>query len=117
MGVVGAILADHDAIIIPTLTTYGLKAGDDHVDTVVSVDGTALNFYFETMLTVLFNVMSRCPVVNVPSGIAPNGVPMGVQIAGPTYDDPVSFRIAAALEAARGWWTTPEWRPDMVKGI
>jgi amidase len=47
--------------------------------------------------------MSRCPVLNVPSGFADNGVPTGVQIAARTYDDAMAFRVGAAIEAARPW--------------
>lgn len=115
MGILNSFVTSYDAFICPTMTSYGLVADDDYVETKLVVDGHELDFYFQTMLTLLFNVMSRCPVLNVPSGIGPNGVPMGVQIAGPTYDDAVPFRVAAALEGARGWWTTPAWRPDMVK--
>ncbi len=115
MARVMAIFTEYDAFFCPTMSTYGLVADDDHVDTAVYVDGVELAFYFETMLTILFNINSRCPVVNVPSGIAPNGVPMGVQLVGAPYADAVPFRIASAVEAARGWWTTPEWRPEMVK--
>jgi Asp-tRNA(Asn)/Glu-tRNA(Gln) amidotransferase A subunit family amidase len=39
----------------------------------------------------------------VPSGVASNGVPTGVQIVGRTYDDVSAFRIGAALERVRPW--------------
>ena len=55
------------------------------------------------MLTLPFNVMSRCPVLAVPSGLADNGVPTGVQIVGRTYDDETVFRVGAALERERPW--------------
>ena len=55
--------------------------------------------------------MSRCPVLNVPSGFADNGVPTGVQIAGRTYDDVTSFRLGAALERERPWLDVAERRP------
>lgn len=116
MATMCGFVTDYDALILPTMTVYGLEAGNDYVDRSVTVNGQILDFYFQSMLTIPFNIASRCPVVNVPSGIGPNGVPMGVQIAGPTYEDAVPFAIAAALEAVRGWWTTPQWRPDMVKG-
>ena len=46
----------------------------------------------------MFNILSRCPVLAVPSGFADNGVPTGVQIVGRTYDDLTAFRVGAALE-------------------
>jgi Asp-tRNA(Asn)/Glu-tRNA(Gln) amidotransferase A subunit family amidase len=62
-------------------------------------------------LTPVFNVMSRLPVLNVPSGFADNGVPTGLQIAGRSYDDVTTFRVGAALERARPWFDVPERRP------
>ncbi|HET6506449.1 MAG TPA: amidase [Baekduia sp.] len=100
---VGALLDRYDALICPTMATRGLVAGDDYIDTVLTVDGVDLEFYFDAGLTPVFNIMSRCPVLNVPSGFADNGVPTGVQIAARTYDDLTTFRVGAAIEAARPW--------------
>ena len=36
-------------------------------------------------MTYPFNMLSRCPVLSVPSGHAENGVPTGIQIVGKTY--------------------------------
>jgi hypothetical protein len=60
--------------------------------------------YFDALLTPLFNLASRCPVLNVPSGFADNGVPTGVQIVARTYDDVTAFRVGAALERVRPFW-------------
>jgi aspartyl-tRNA(Asn)/glutamyl-tRNA(Gln) amidotransferase subunit A len=109
----GAALAGFDAVVMPTLTTLGLTAGDDYVDKKVTVDGVELPFYLQTALTPLFNVLSRRPVLAVPSGIASNGVPMGVQIAGQPFDDQPVFDIAAALESVERWWSRPDWRPGL----
>jgi Asp-tRNA(Asn)/Glu-tRNA(Gln) amidotransferase A subunit family amidase len=100
---VGALLEAYDALLCPTIGTRGLIAGDDYVDTSLVVDGTDVGFYFNAFLTPVFNIMSRCPVLNVPSGFAANGVPTGLQIVGRTYDDLTPFRVGAALEAVRPW--------------
>ena len=55
----------------------------------------------------MFNILSRCPVLAVPSGFGARNAPTGVQIAGRTYDDLTVFRIGAALEAVRPWDTRP----------
>jgi Asp-tRNA(Asn)/Glu-tRNA(Gln) amidotransferase A subunit family amidase len=108
---VGALLEDYDALLCPTVATRGLLAGDDYVDHGVEVDGVTLDVYFDAFLTPVFNIMSRCPVLNVPSGFADNGVPTGLQIVGRTYDDVTTFRIGAALERERPWLDVPERRP------
>jgi amidase len=100
---VGALLERYDVLICPTLGTRGLAAGEDYVDVGLTVGGVDLDYYFDSSLTPVFNIMSRCPVLNVPSGFADNGVPTGIQIAGRTYDDVTPFRVGAALEAVRPW--------------
>ena len=64
-------------------------------------------------MTYPFNVMSRCPMISVPSGRASNGVPTGIQIVGPTYDDVAVFRAAAAFERVRPWLDTAARRPSL----
>jgi len=58
-----------------------------------------------------FNMISRCPVLSVPSGISANRVPTGVQLVGRTFDDESVFRAAAALEAARPPFCSASDRP------
>jgi Asp-tRNA(Asn)/Glu-tRNA(Gln) amidotransferase A subunit family amidase len=110
----GELLERYDALLCPTVGTRGLIAGDDYVDHGLEVGGETIEFYFESILTPIFNVFSRCPVLNVPSGFADNGVPTGLQIVGRTYDDLTTFRIGAACEAARPWLDQPERRPDIA---
>jgi amidase len=105
---VGALLEDYDALICPTSGTRGLDAGEDYVGRGLDVGGEQVPYYFASLLTPVFNVMSRLPVLAVPSGFAENGVPTGVQIAGRSYDDVTVFRVGAALETARPWSARPE---------
>ncbi len=100
-----------DAFVCPTLGTVGWAAGESYTDTKLVVGGETLGDYFEAAFTVLFNIASRHPVLNVPSGRASNGVPTGVQIVGRTYDDVMPFRIGAAAERELRWWSDPSWRP------
>jgi Asp-tRNA(Asn)/Glu-tRNA(Gln) amidotransferase A subunit family amidase len=108
---VGALLETYDALLCPTLGTRGLVAGDDYVGHGLEVGGRYVERYFDMALTPVFNVLSRLPVLNVPSGFADNGVPTGVQIAGRSYDDVTTFRVGRALERARPWLDVPERRP------
>ena len=55
-------------------------------------------------MTLPFNMCSRCPVLVVPCGRSRDGVPLGVQIVGRTYDDVSVFRAAAAFAAATPWF-------------
>lgn len=109
----GPLLERYDALICPTTAVAGLLAGNDYVETEVVVDGVALDDYFDALMTIPFNIASRCPVLAVPSGLASGGLPTGLQIVGPTYDDEGVFRVAAALERVRPWFHDPAWRPPL----
>jgi aspartyl-tRNA(Asn)/glutamyl-tRNA(Gln) amidotransferase subunit A len=65
----------------------------------------------DVMMTVPFNIASRCPVLSVPSGRASNGVPTGLSVVGKTYDDVTAFRVAAAHEERYPWYTDVAHRP------
>jgi hypothetical protein len=62
----------------------------------------------------VFNVASRHPVLNVPSGLGPNGVPTGVQVVARPYDDVTAFHVGAAAERELGIWNDPSWRPPVT---
>jgi len=112
----GELLERFDGLVCATCGTRGLVAGDDYVGHGLTVGGHDLDFYFGGILTPVFNVFSRCPVLNVPSGFADNGVPTGIQIVGRTYDDLTPFRIGAACERARPWLDVLERRPMTTVG-
>jgi Asp-tRNA(Asn)/Glu-tRNA(Gln) amidotransferase A subunit family amidase len=107
----GLLLEEYDALVCATMGTRGLAAGDDYVGHGVEVGGQQLDHYFDSILTPVFNIASRCPVLAVPSGLADNGAPTGIQIVGRTYDDVTVFRLGAALEQVRPWLDAPERRP------
>jgi aspartyl-tRNA(Asn)/glutamyl-tRNA(Gln) amidotransferase subunit A len=98
----GALLADYDALICPTMGTTGFLADADFVDDKCVVNGVSLPSYLMSALTPPFNIASRCPVLAVPTGVADNGVPTGAQIVGRTYDDVTTFRLGLAYETALG---------------
>ena len=83
------------------------------MDEAVVIDGQAVAHHIIAMMTVPFNLFSRCPVLSVPSGLASNGVPTGVQIVGRTYEDVSTFQVAAAIEAAGFGFGSPDWRPPL----
>ena len=82
---------------------------------------TVADYDFDDMyrygMTLIFNMCSRCPVLVVPCGRSRDGVPMGVQIVGRTYDDVSVFRAAAAFAAARPWYDAPARRPALERSL
>lgn len=111
LAAIGAVLAEHELLLLPTVTSRGFVAGDDYVGHGLVVDGVELEDHFFAFLTPLFNIASRCPVLNVPSGFADNGVPTGLQIVGRPFEDVSVFRAGAAYECLRPWLDAPERRP------
>ncbi len=93
------IFEHFDALLCPTVATTGIVAGESYVDTPLIVAGVELERYNDAWLTFAFSILNRCPVLNIPTGFARNGVPTGVQVVGRTYDDVTTFRIGAALES------------------
>jgi amidase len=60
-------------------------------------------------------MLHNCPVMSVPSGRDATGVPTGIQIVGPTFDDLTVFRAAMLYEAAAPEMFLPaSGRPDSV---
>jgi Asp-tRNA(Asn)/Glu-tRNA(Gln) amidotransferase A subunit family amidase len=107
----GRLFEDIDILLCPTVATTGLQAGNSYVDEPVVVNGRPVPHHVMSMMTVPFNLFSRCPVLSVPSGLAGNGVPTGVQVVGRTYEDVSAFQVAAAIEAAGFGFGSPDWRP------
>lgn len=94
----GVLLEQFDALLCPTLGVTGFAADAEQAD-------------LEALMTLPFNAIGRVPVLAVPSGLAPNGVPTGVQLVGRTYDDQTVFTLGAALEASLGLTTGDGWWP------
>ena len=61
-------------------------------------------------MTLQFNIVGRCPVLSIPSGLSRDGVPTGPTIVGRTYDDVTAFRVAAAHEQRMPWPDVPDRR-------
>jgi aspartyl-tRNA(Asn)/glutamyl-tRNA(Gln) amidotransferase subunit A len=100
---IGQLFETYDALICPTWAVAGIPAGDSVIEQIFD-SGGGNDRQFTYFMTTPFNILSPCPVLAVPSGIASsNGVPTGIQIVGRTYDDVTAFRIGAALEQARPW--------------
>jgi aspartyl-tRNA(Asn)/glutamyl-tRNA(Gln) amidotransferase subunit A len=89
----GRILDDHRALICPTLAVLPWAA-----DASLHLESAAAQ-----VMTLPFNMFSACPVMAVPSGRAADGLPTGVQVVGPTFDDVSVFHVAAAIERERPW--------------
>jgi aspartyl-tRNA(Asn)/glutamyl-tRNA(Gln) amidotransferase subunit A len=91
-------MSDVDVLLCPTSAVTSLPA-DQSFSAGMTVGDRHLDHYWEAHLTSPFNVCNRCPVLAVPSGVAANGVPTGLQIVGHPYDEATVFRVGAAIES------------------
>ncbi len=97
-------LFEFDALLCPTCSVPAppveMRDADfDRVD--------AAGRYCGMDLTAIFNLVSACPVASVPSGLSPEGLPTGMQIVGPRFQEGRVLQIAAALERDLGGFPAP----------
>lgn len=110
----GPILERHDVLVCPTTALPAVPADFDQSRDEARINGKVVNPFLGWVMTLPFNMLSRCPVLSVPSGRAVNGVPTGIQIVGRTYRDADVFRAGLAYEAAvGGWFRDGRWRPTL----
>ena len=95
-----AILADHDALLCPTMSQPARPVGESDG----MWDGTTPEGRYTGLdITAQFNYMPACPVLSVPAGFSDGGLPIGLQVVARRHQDDLALRIGAALEDARPW--------------
>lgn len=109
---VGAILDRHHVFICPTLGFHEIPA-DHKPDEPVIINGHSVDVLYGWCLTHPFNMLGRCPVLSIPSGMGSNGLPTGIQIVARHLDDKRVFDVGAALERIQPWLDCDERRPAL----
>jgi aspartyl-tRNA(Asn)/glutamyl-tRNA(Gln) amidotransferase subunit A len=87
-----------DAIITPTAPTPAFMIGEKVDD--------PLAMYLNDIYTVTAN-LAGIPGMNVPCGLSSAGLPIGFQLLGPYWSEPVLLRLGDAYEAARPFTERP----------
>ena len=85
---------DVDAIVAPVTPSTAFKIGQNTSDPV--------KMYLEDMLTCPINI-AGVPALSVPCGFSKSGLPIGMQIIGPQFAEPVLLEIGAAYQRATGF--------------
>lgn len=110
----GKMMQNHDVFVCPTLSVPAPPATSSQVNNRVILNGAKAKMRpDEWEMTLPFNMLSRCPVINAPSGFAASGVPTGIQFVGRPYWDETVFDIAMTYEQANSWFKGAENRPDI----
>jgi aspartyl-tRNA(Asn)/glutamyl-tRNA(Gln) amidotransferase subunit A len=91
-----------DAILTPTTPTASFAEGER--------SGDPIAMYLNDVFTVPAS-MAGLPGASVPVGLSKEGMPLGLQILSPAFDEETLFRVAGVLEQAAGfdarpstWW-------------
>ncbi|MFP4175171.1 MAG: amidase family protein, partial [Halobacteriales archaeon] len=96
---IDAVVSRYDALVCPTLATPPLTH-DEPIPT--EIDGETTNgLPTSWMLSWIFNMTGHL-VVNLPAGTA-DGLPVGAQFVGGTYEEARLLSVARAVESETGW--------------
>lgn len=89
------ILSRYDALLCPTCAVTAPSAGTDDNNYIADLpDGR----FRGLDMTCPFNLLPQCPALSVPAGLAPDGLPIGLQIIGRRYADEEVLSIGGAIE-------------------
>ena len=92
-----------DVLLTPTAPSAAFGIGEKTSD--------PLSMYLNDVFTVTVN-LAGLPGISVPAGLSSEGLPLGLQLIGKTFDEETLLRAAFALEQAaeftaepKTWWT------------
>ncbi len=110
----GPIIHNYDAFVCPTLSIPSVKADLNLFEDKVLINGKEINSPdLGWTLCYPFNMLCRLPVLSIPSGLASNGIPTGIQIVGKPYEDIPVFQAGYNLEQIEPWYKTEKFKPNI----
>ena len=83
-----------DVIATPTAPTPAFRLGEKTQD--------PLQMYLSDIFTISVN-LAGVPALSMPCGFSPEGLPIGLQLIGKTFDEETVLRAAFAYEQATTW--------------
>jgi len=109
-----AMFEDYDVVLAPTMPTVAIPHDTETpiAERTTNVDGVSIPHVVAVAWCGSIGSV-LLPVVNVPAGVTPDGLPVGVQIVGPYLSDLRLLRLAALIERAAGPGFVPP--PAMAK--
>ncbi|MFI1170349.1 amidase [Streptomyces melanogenes] len=100
--------AEFDAVVCPITPTPAFPH-DHHPDPRqrrIDIDGVDYP-YFDQLVWAGVATMPGLPATAIPTGLSPEGLPVGVQLIGPMYEDRTPLRLAELLEEKIGGFQAP----------
>jgi len=103
------LFAEFDAVVCPITPTPAFP--HDHtpnpLERRIAVDGVEYP-YFDQLVWAGLATMPGLPATAVPAGLSPEGLPVGVQLIGPLFEDRTPLRLAELLEREIGGFQAPK---------
>ncbi|GGL02773.1 amidase [Nocardia jinanensis] len=103
------LFAEFDVVVCPITPTPAFP--HDHNPDVlarrIDIDGVEYP-YFDQLVWAGVATMPGLPATAIPAGRSPDGLPVGVQLIGPMFEDRTPLRLAELLEQQLGGFPTPK---------
>ncbi|WP_328616928.1 amidase [Amycolatopsis sp. NBC_00355] len=103
------LFAEFDAVVCPITPTPAFPH-DHHPDPLerrIAIDGVEYP-YFDQLVWAGLATMPGLPATAIPAGRSPEGLPVGVQLIGPLFEDRTPLRLAELLERKIGGFEAPK---------
>jgi amidase len=103
------LFAEFDAVVCPITPTPAFPH-DHHPNPMerrIAIDGAEYP-YFDQLVWAGLATMPGLPATAIPAGRSPEGLPVGVQLIGPAFEDRTPLRLAELLEQKIGGFQTPK---------
>jgi amidase len=104
------LFAEFDAVVCPITPTPAFP--HDHspnpMERRIDIDGVE-HPYFDQLVWAGLATMPGLPATAVPAGRSPEGLPVGVQLIGPMFEDRTPLRLAELIEREIGGYERPLW--------
>ncbi|WP_410672902.1 amidase [Amycolatopsis sp. cmx-4-68] len=97
------LFAEFDAVVCPITPTPAFPHDHtpDPMQRRIDIDGVGYP-YFDQLVWAGLATMPGLPATAVPAGRSPEGLPVGVQLIGPMFEDRTPLRLAELLEPETG---------------
>ncbi|MBB3178691.1 amidase [Variovorax sp. Sphag1AA] len=93
----------YDYLVLPSAQIFPFDA---KLDWPKSIEGKPMDTYHRWMEVVVGGTLSGLPVLNVPAGFGPSGLPMGLQVIGRAQADLAVLQLGHAYEQASKYTAT-----------
>ncbi|MEU2091034.1 amidase [Nocardia beijingensis] len=102
------LFAEFDAVVCPITPTpaFPHEHNPDLLGRRIDIDGVEYP-YFDQLVWAGLATMPGLPATAIPAGRSPEGLPVGVQLIGPMFEDRTPLRLAELLEQKIGGFQAP----------